>query len=161
MIAKDGHVQTSSKGSISFPYGAAAMTRKLEELAISSPDEPPRRKSLAPIKTPREVLVEDMKAQFRQAYEDLDLPDALRQKADRGGLNLYLSGGGFRGWGYLLMAKHRVSPYPVPIINGFCVTKRDFTQTEEMSTLAAEQSVFRISKRRAAQVPAVAFLVGI
>jgi retrograde regulation protein 2 len=102
-----------------------------------------------------------MKAQFRQAYNDLDLPDSLRQKADHGGLTLYLSGGGFRGWGYLLMSQHRVSPYPLPIINGFCVTKRDFEQTAEMSTLAAEESVFRISKRRAEQVPAVAFLVNV
>src|ERR1700743_236716 len=118
MIAKDGHVQTSSKGSISFPYGAAAMTRQLADLSISSPDQKEYHKSHSPIKSPREVLAENMKAQFRQAYEDLDLPDSLRHHAKHGGLTLYLSGGGFRGWGYLLMAQHRVSPYPIPIING-------------------------------------------
>lgn len=102
-----------------------------------------------------------MKSQFRQAYEDLDLPDSLKHKAKHGNLTLYLSGGGFRGWGYLLMSSHKVSPYPVPIINGFCVPKREFQQTAEISVLAAEEAVFRISKRRAAQVPAVAFLVNV
>ena len=161
MIAKDGHVQTSSKGSISFPYGAAAMTRRLAELATASPDQSTRHKSHLPAKSPREVLQHEMKAQFCQAYEDLDLPDSLRHRADQGGLTLYLSGGGFRGWGYLLMSQHRTSPYPIPIINGFFVSKRDFQQTASMSAVAAEQSVFRISKRRAEQVPAVAFLVNV
>ncbi|OQV07260.1 hypothetical protein CLAIMM_11718 [Cladophialophora immunda] len=161
MIAKDGHVQTSPKGSISFPYGAAAMTRKLRELSLSPPDHNGHHKSRSPVQSPQEELEEDMKAQFRQAYDDLDLPDSLRHKARHGGLTLYLSGGGFRGWGYLLMSQHKVSPYPIPIINGFCVTKREFQQTGAITAVAAEESVFRISKRRAEQVPAVAFLVNV
>ena len=161
MIAKDGHVQTSSKGSISFPYGAAAMTRRLAELEISSPDYGGHQKSHSYVKSSKGVLQEDMKAQFQQAYEDLDLPESLRHKSKHGGLTLYLSGGGFRGWGNLLMSEHKVSPYPIPIINGFCATKKEFQQTSEMSTLAAEESVFRISKRRAQQVPAVAFLINV
>ncbi|OCT46410.1 Retrograde regulation protein 2 [Cladophialophora carrionii] len=161
MVAKDGHIQTSSKGSISFPYGAAAMTRQLAELPDSPPDHHGHHKSHSPDLSPRELLADKMKAQFRQAFEELDLPDVLHHKAKHGGLTLYLSGGGFRGWGYLLMSQHRVSPYPVPIINGFCVAKREFQQTAHITTLAAEESVFRISKRRAEQVPAVAFLVNV
>ncbi|KIW99100.1 uncharacterized protein Z519_00763 [Cladophialophora bantiana CBS 173.52] len=161
MIAKDGHVKTSPKGSISFPYGAAAMTRKLRELSASSPDRSAHHKSKFQLKPPQEELQEEMKAQFRQAYDDLDVPESLRHKAKHGGLTLYLSGGGFRGWGYLLMSQHRVSPYPIPIINGFCVAKREFQQTREITALAVEESVFRISKRRAEQVPAVAFLINV
>ncbi|KAL2392345.1 Retrograde regulation protein 2 [Exophiala dermatitidis] len=183
MIAKDGKVQTSPKGSISFPYGAAALTRQLAGLSESGSDETESVKKSPPSKqkpwpslireassssdpssseqtpTTRAELSEQMKSQFRQAYEDLELPESLRHKAKHSGLTLYLSGGGFRGWGYLLMSQHRVSPYPIPIINGFCVAKREFQQTATISAVAAEQSVFRISKRRAAQVPAVSFLV--
>ena len=154
MIAKDGHVDISPKGSFSFPYGAAALTREFEALEFAE-------KPAAKGSDPRAELVEKMKQQFRQAYDDLELPDSLRHKAHHGGLTLYLSGGGFRGWGYLLMSQHKVSPYPIPIINGFHVAKREFQQTAEISALAAEESVFRISKRRAAQVPAVAFLVNV
>jgi retrograde regulation protein 2 len=161
MIAKDGHVQTSPKGSISLPYGAAAMTRQLAELDIEPTEHLKRQKSHSPVKTPRELLEDKMKQQFQQAYADLDLPESLQHKANHGGLTLYLSGGGFRGWGYLLMSQHKVSPYPIPIINGFGVTKYIFQQTAEITALAAEQSVFRISQRRAAQVPAVAYLVNV
>jgi retrograde regulation protein 2 len=185
MIAKDGKVETSPRGSVSFPYGAAAMTRKLEELSLSptpsshsasdyfrqhsgsggsGSGRPPSVSPLSPKDqplAPRAALEESMREQFRQAYEDLELPESLRHKAKHGGLTLYLSGGGFRGWGYLLMSQHRVSPYPIPIINGFQVGKREFQQTAEISAVAAAECVFRISKRRAAQVPAVAFLVNV
>lgn len=162
MIAKDGHVQTSPKGSISFPYGAAALTQKLAELSLPTSDNGRRdSKAKSPILSPQQEFEETMKAEFRQAYKDLELPDELRHKADHGLLPLYLSGGGFRGWGYLLMSQHKVSPYPIPIINGFHTTKREFQQTTEISAVAAEEAVFRISKRRAAQVPAVAFLVNV
>jgi retrograde regulation protein 2 len=150
MIAKDGRVQTSHKGSFSFPYGAAALSRQLAE--VDAQGHP---------KKAQNELKERMKQQFQQAYNDLELPESLQEKAEHGGLTLYLSGGGFRGWGYLLMSQHKVSPYPIPIINGFHVQKREFQQTAEISTVAAEESIFRISKRRAAQVPAVAFLVNV
>lgn len=150
MIAKDGRVDTSHKGSFSFPYGAAAMSRHLA--GIQTHDHP---------KKARSDLKETMKQQFQQAYRELELPRSLQQKAEHGGLTLYLSGGGFRGWGYLLMSQHKVSPYPIPIINGFHVQKREFQQTAEISAVAAEESIFRISRRRAAQVPAVAFLVNV
>lgn len=68
------------------------------------------------------------------------------------------------------MARHRVTPYPIPIINGFVLAKSAWTQTADVEALAAlalgsegggagSGGVFRVSKRRAAQVPAVAFLV--
>lgn len=172
MIAKDGKVQTSPKGSISFPYGAAALTRQLAELStrldsdssthtLSKQSTRSSNGTATTTASPRAHLEEEMKAQFRQAYVDLGLPDTLKHKAKHSGLTLYLSGGGFRGWGYLLMSQHKVSPYPIPIINGFHALKREFQQTAAISAVAAEQCVFRISKRRAAQVPAVAFLVNV
>ncbi|RMZ87042.1 hypothetical protein DV736_g5732, partial [Chaetothyriales sp. CBS 134916] len=153
MMAEDGKVDTSPKGSFSFPYGAAAIAR---ELALIAEQPKPQDAKLA--------LTAKMTAQFQQAYRDLELPTALDYRAHHGGLTLYLSGGGFRGWGYLLMARHRIKPYPIPIINGFTVSKHQFQQTVEVESLAAEaeeHSIFRISKRRAAQVPAVAFLVNV
>lgn len=149
MIAESGKVQTSPKGSFSFPYGAAAMTRKLAELEHQ--DQAAKTK-----------LKDDMKADFQRAYKELEIPKSLLASADRnGGFTLYLSGGGFRGWGYLLMSQHRVSPYPIPIINGFQVSKADFQNIVQIEAVAAEQEIFRVSKRRAAQVPAVAFLINV
>jgi retrograde regulation protein 2 len=149
MISEGGKVQTSPKGSFSFPYGAAAMTHKLAEIEQQGP-------------AAKAELEEDMKANFRKAYNDLDIPQSLLASSHRnGGFTLYLSGGGFRGWGYLLMSQHKVSPYPIPIINGFQVSKNDFRNIAQVVAVAAEQEIFRVSKRRAAQVPAVAFLVNV
>ncbi len=149
MISNGGEVETSPKGSFSFPYGAAAMTRRLAEVEEKGPEA-------------RAKLEDEMKSNFRDAYNNLEIPECLHATARRnGGFTLYLSGGGFRGWGYLLMSQHKINPYPIPIINGFQVTKKDFQNIEQIEKVAAEQETFRISKRRAAQVPAVAFLVNI
>lgn len=149
MVAKSGKVETSPKGSFSFPYGAAAMTRKLAE--FEHQDQAGRTK-----------LEQEMKADFQKAYNELEIPQSLLANADRnGGFTLYLSGGGFRGWGYLLMSQHKISPYPIPIINGFQVGKSDFQNIARIEVVAAEQQTFRVSKRRASQVPAVAFLVNV
>ena len=149
MISKDGKVDTCPTGSISFPYGAAAMTRRLAEI-----EQLP--------KVTEEELRQEMLSNFRQAIQDLQIPEHLQEQAKRkGGYTLYLSGGGFRGWGYLLMSQHKISPYPIPIINGFQVNKYDFHNTMAVTATAASSSVFRISTRRAAQVPAVAFLVNV
>jgi retrograde regulation protein 2 len=153
MQSKNGNVTVSPQGSFSFPYGAAALTRKLAEIAKSAN---PQQETIN--------LQNTMKAQFQEAYTKLDLPADMLAKAKSGTLPLHLSGGGFRGWGYLLMSQHKVSPYPIPIINGFQVDKREFHSTTSITTAAAHSQttpIFRISNRRAAQVPAVAFLINI
>jgi len=64
------------------------------------------------------------------------------------------------------MSQHAVQPYPIPIINGFTANKEDFLNTAAVQASVAKEEeeeeddgVFRISERRASQVPAVAFLV--
>ncbi|KAL9029941.1 MAG: hypothetical protein Q9196_001889 [Gyalolechia fulgens] len=142
MISADGEIKTSPKGAVSFPYGAAALMMRLGEVGIQGHD----------------TLRDEMAKNFERALGELDFPESLlRDAEEEGGLALYLSGGGFRGWGYILMSLHSVKPYPIPIINGFRVTESSFLPNiEEYSDPA---STFRISSRRASQVPAVSFLI--
>ncbi|KPI45435.1 Retrograde regulation protein 2 [Cyphellophora attinorum] len=211
--------QTSPKGSVSFPYGAAALSRRLAALhrqypPLSSNNIGPSSavsitsahsfsttattvgdESIASASTTNDnpafgaakaSLGTELKSAFQAAFQSgLELPRPLARQAAHGGLTLYLSGGGFRGWGFLCMANHRVRPYPIPIINGFTISRKEWLATKEISDLAAmsledneaadhdegvhdgEQSlkelrgkgIFRVSKRRARQAPAVAFLV--
>lgn len=156
LIARDGEVQMYEDGSISFPYGAAAMTRLLEEV-----DKPSKQQDM---RSTRSELREKIVQQFRRALIDLNLPTTLRKNAEHPGLTLYLSGGGFRGWGYLLLSSHKIKPYPIPIINGFSASVKEFKNTSLITSLASvgledNNNAFRISKRRAAQVPAVSFLI--
>lgn len=144
-------VSMPEQGAVSIPYGAAAMLRRLQDAEKSG--------TVAKLR-------EEVQAAVKQAYGDLKVPEELQETASkRGGFTLYLSGGGFRGWGYVLMSSHRVKPYPLPVINGFKATRHQFLGTEDVKQAAAasleedEDSIFRVSERRAGQVPAVAFLV--
>ncbi|KAL8707522.1 MAG: hypothetical protein Q9220_007464 [cf. Caloplaca sp. 1 TL-2023] len=142
IISEDGETKTSSKGSVSFPYGAAAMMRRLDEVGVKG----------------QASLLNEMSANFEGALHNLEVPEVLTKAADdEGGFTLYLSGGGFRGWGYILMSLHSISPYPIPIINGFRVPKSSFLPSLEH--YADPESTFRISSRRASQLPAVTFLI--
>ncbi|KAJ5970098.1 Ppx/GppA phosphatase [Penicillium vulpinum] len=150
-----GNVHMSSRGSISFPYGAAALTQKLADLK--------RDKNKEEAQKARERFRVEMADKFRAAFDTLDVPEQLVQKArEQGGFPLYLSGGGFRGWGYLLLYLHQTKDrsYPISIINGFSAPKKDFEDTETLKEVArTAHEIFRVSDRRRKQVPSVAFLV--
>lgn len=156
-IIKDGAsngVQLPDSGAVSMPYGAAAMSRRLAEAEQSGTTA---------------ALEMEIREAVASAYAALKVPSDLEQAAEsQGGFTLYLSGGGFRGWGYVLMSQHRVSPYPIPVINGFKVSRKEFLSTDQVKAAAAqslehagEGDLFRVSERRAGQVPAVAYLVNV
>ncbi|KAL3477389.1 Ppx/GppA phosphatase family-domain-containing protein [Aspergillus californicus] len=155
IISRDGNVRTSPQGSFSFPYGAAALTRIIFDLQKGkSKDEADRA---------LDKLRGAMVSNFGDAYSKLQIPETLEEKAKRdGGFTIYLSGGGFRGWGYLLLYVDQVhdNHYPISQINGYAVGKHRFESTEALEEVArTAHSVFRVSDRRRMQVPAVAFLV--
>jgi retrograde regulation protein 2 len=148
LVSENGLVKMSDAGSVSMPYGAAALMRRLSEAAKLGGKAGKK-------------IKEEITNTLKEAVAVIDLPkEILDTKHDPDGVTLYLSGGGFRGWGFLLMAQHPVSPYPIPIINGFRTPVSTFRDTKEISATAADDDdIFRISERRASQVPAVALLV--
>lgn len=155
ITSHSGNVRMSSQGSVSFPYGAAALTQKLADLK--------RGKNKEDAQKAREQFRKEMADNFRTAFDTLVVPEQLVQKARKqGGFPLYLSGGGFRGWGYLLLYLHqtRGRNYPISIINGYSAPKKDFEDTETLKEVArTANEIFRVSDRRRRQVPSVAFLV--
>ncbi|KAF1951782.1 Ppx-GppA-domain-containing protein [Byssothecium circinans] len=157
LATHEGVIKMSPKGAFSFPYGAAALTKKLEELTKGkSHDE--AQKAL-------EKFREEMKLNFLNAYMDLQVPrDMVKRAKQQGGFRLYLSGGGFRGWGYLLLYQSQTEghDYPISIINGFTAPSLEFTDTEKLKEVArTAHKIFRVSDRRRKQVPAVAFVVNV
>ncbi|KAL8737692.1 MAG: hypothetical protein Q9190_008087, partial [Brigantiaea leucoxantha] len=142
MVTEDGEVKTSPRGSVSFPYGAAALTMQLDRAGTKGHGK----------------LQEEISTSFESALLDIGIPSSLTKAADEeGGFTLFLSGGGFRGWGYILMSLHSVQPYPIPTINGFRVPKSSFLPSLEHHTDL--ESTFGISSRRASQVPAILLLI--
>ena len=138
---KSGQETLMSKSPVSMPYGAAALTHRLS-------------------KEDAQKLQEEVTEAFKAAYERIQVPDDLKTS---GCLHLWACGGGFRGMGYYLISKHPVQPYPIPLINGFTVAAGTFTATVTTQALHTTQeemrSGFRISKRRAEQVPAIALVI--
>jgi retrograde regulation protein 2 len=148
LMAENGDITMSPAGSVSMPYGAAALSRRLDDATQKGGNA-------------LTELREEISSKLKEAVQLIKIPVELLQEAKSpNGLNLYLSGGGFRGWGFVLMSQHEVKPYPIPIINGFKTSTTQFNNIQLVTTAAEEDdNIFRVSDRRASQVPAVALLV--
>jgi retrograde regulation protein 2 len=137
-----GEQTTMSNTPVSMPYGAAALTNRLAH-------------------EDHHALQQELVSAFKKAYDIIAVPDDLKRRM---GQHLWACGGGFRGMGYFLIGKHPIQPYPIPLINGFTVEAKTFTEAVSGQSLAETQTemgqdMFRISKRRASQVPAIALVI--
>lgn len=141
----NGDVEMSPVGSASFPYGAAALMSDLSEISVQE----------------KGSLEADISFKLQAGLADIQIPSSLKETAHRNaGYSLYLSGGGFRGRGYVLMSRDVVQPYPIPIINGYTVPSSFFFQSYlEEASPSVSSSAFRISSRRASQFPAVQLVI--
>ena len=140
-----GAVTVGEAGSISLPYGAAALMRRLDAAQAQGQDAV-------------DELAAEMQTRFKQAFKQISSGSSHNLASSE--FPLFLSGGGFRGWGSVLMDTHPSSPYPIPVMNGFCVPASSFRDTSAVSLhVSTAESIFRISTRRAGQIPAVAFLI--
>jgi retrograde regulation protein 2 len=147
IITEHGEVRMSGKGSASLPYGAAALSKRIEAAGKVGGKE-------------YQAFEREVVADLKAAVKTIDIPKELLESPE--GIQLYLSGGGFRGWGFILMSEHAIRPYPIPIINGFRTTQDLFHDTEAVQAAVLKEDtpeIFRVSARRASQVSSVAFLV--
>lgn len=226
-----------SDSPVSLPYGAAALTRRLTKGSAASPSSSATGEETGPVDS-TEDLYEEIKVRLQDAVKTIQIPQEMQDNANlTGGFKLYVSGGGFRGLGNLLLSrgetvheqtttfstrgtntpntiideshgngsttKNKGSEslsYPIPIINGYACTceplkklveelnplsmsaasmltatslqnhnNSSLSLSEEsgLSTILQRQMVitggkkklFRVSERRAHQLPAVMLLV--
>jgi retrograde regulation protein 2 len=146
----DGVVKIKEGGSASLPYGAAALTRRLNEAQNTS-------------SAAVDALAKEVRSNIAAAW-NIIRPDNGSSQQEPSNFDLFLSGGGFRGWGSTLLSMHPVQPYPIPLINGFTVPATAFRDTSAVTaavseSISSDERIFRVSERRATQIPAVAFLV--
>ncbi|KAF2197980.1 Rft-1-domain-containing protein [Delitschia confertaspora ATCC 74209] len=161
---KEGEIKMAeAESSVSLPYGAAALTKKLEAAG---------ERTGKAWEAFEEEVSRNLESAIRKNLDGLFAssphlwPQVLSENQYKSVVNLYLSGGGFRGWGFVLLSEHVVKPYPIPIVNGFRVTAEEFQETDRVAAAVrgtgnddGTPDIFRISGRRASQVPAVTFLV--
>ncbi|PHH65524.1 hypothetical protein CDD81_2304 [Ophiocordyceps australis] len=76
-------------------------------------------------------------------------------------IDLYMCGGGFRGYGSMLKHMDPISPYPISSINTYSVPGSFFRKTKEMreENERYEGKIFGLSKSRRQQFPAILAVV--
>ncbi|KAK3395977.1 Ppx/GppA phosphatase family-domain-containing protein [Sordaria brevicollis] len=142
----DYHIHAAQVGK-SLPFGAARLIK------ILGHDD-------ADFKT-NEVskLQEGMKLAFAKLCQTF--PTLAAGSKDTEGIDIYLCGGGFRGYGSMLMHNDPISPYPIPVIGSYSVTGEFFAKTSHMLEVNTnfKNKIFGMSKRRRAQFPAIVTVV--
>ncbi|KAM0154937.1 hypothetical protein ACHAQE_004467 [Botrytis cinerea] len=127
----------------SMPFGAAKMTAKMKGDEIHD-------------------LRTDMRSRFQETFQGLchRFPK-LQRHVESEGVTIYFCGGGFRGYGSMLMHTDSINPYPIPSIAGYTVSGKRFKQTKEMLRVNAEEKdkIHGMSKRRREQFPAIVEVV--
>lgn len=138
---------------ISLPYGAAKLTRLREEegddVLVSK---------IPTMACAFEAHLKTLCATFPVLHNIM----AAHKAGDSSALvDVYLCGGGFRGYGSLLMHCDPIQPYPIPSIGTYTVEGARFTQTRSMRELNANTGgkILGMSKRRRRQLPAIAAVV--
>jgi len=133
----------------SLPFGAAKLINTLEKSEVKV----------------RDAALDELRLGMHRAFARLEqefpmLKDTQGEPS-RAGIDVYLCGGGFRGYGSILMHNDPVQPYPIPSIGAYTVKGDLFKQTDIMRKLNAEYEgkVFGMSKRRRKQFPAIVTVV--
>ncbi|TDZ53092.1 Retrograde regulation protein 2 [Colletotrichum trifolii] len=144
----------------SMPFGAARLIRILE-------GQPPevqaqeKQKLNASMATAFAKLCEKFPtlAQARDQYGNGNGVGAVSGNGTTptDGIDAYLCGGGFRGYGCMLQHNDPIQPYPIPSVGTYTVTGDFFRQTDKMREVNRTHpgKIYGMSKRRRQQFPAI------
>ncbi|KAL2145952.1 hypothetical protein VTI28DRAFT_5826 [Corynascus sepedonium] len=142
----------------SLPFGAAHLIRVLE-----SCDAEAQAFEISRLRDGMSEAFKTLCARFPSLATDAAEAQRGRDGEDEAapGIDIYLCGGGFRGYGSMLMYKHPIQPYPISSIGSFTVSGNLFGQTKDMLEFnkSFDGKIFGMSKRRRAQFPAIVTVV--
>jgi retrograde regulation protein 2 len=112
--------------------------------------------------TTAEAAKRDLNWGMKDAFDGLKarFPKLQEQADGSDGITIYFCGGGFRGYGSMLMHTDPIQPYPIPMIGGYKVPGDRFIKWKEMLKANDEKcKIFGMSKRRREQFPAIVTVV--
>jgi len=129
----------------SMPFGAARLIG-----ALNHDDRRVKTSALSDVDREMREKVASLCGRFE------DLAEELQQ-----GVDVFLCGGGFRGYGSILMHSDPISPYPIPLIGHYRVSGDHFRDTKRMRkiNIDTKTKILGMSKRRRTQFEAVATVV--
>ncbi|KAI1154853.1 Ppx/GppA phosphatase [Nemania diffusa] len=133
----------------SLPFGAARLNNILE-----TNDAEVRAVALDGLKV-------GMRGAFSRLQQEFPLLREITADSQSSGIDIYLCGGGFRGYGSILMHNDPIHPYPIPAVGPYTIKGSFFKQAAAMRKANAEYEgkIFGMSKRRRKQFPAIVAVV--
>ncbi|KAK8138641.1 Ppx/GppA phosphatase [Apiospora sp. TS-2023a] len=137
--AMDGYEIAAAQSGLSLPFGAAKLIKIIQSGEVKQ----------------QEIARSDLNTGMQKAFADLQnkFPTLKASSSDPMGIDVYLCGGGFRGYGSMLMHNDSIQPYPIPAVGAY-TSKRMRKVNEE-----DEGKIFGMSNRRREQFPAIATVV--
>ncbi|KAH7329073.1 Ppx/GppA phosphatase family-domain-containing protein [Stachybotrys elegans] len=137
----------------SLPFGAARMHRIMTEMHVDG-QTAETTKLTDGLRDAFEVLC----ARFPRLGE---IRDAYKGGDQDARIHVYMCGGGFRGYGSMLMHDDPIQPYPIPSVNSYAVDAARFKQTDRMRQINSdhEGKIFGLSSRRRRQFPSITAVV--
>lgn len=142
--AEEDYDILAAEAAKSMPFGAAKLTAALsvQDTAQAAKTE---------LRTSMKATFEGLKQKFPR----------LKAQAESTGVSIYFCGGGFRGYGSMLMHTDEIQPYPIPSIGGYKASGHRFIKWREMlhANNYEEGKIFGMSKRRREQFPAIVTVV--
>lgn len=134
----------AAEAATSMPFGAAKLTA-----ALSSQDE-------------GHAAKKELHSTMKDTFDNLTsrFPRLKEQVEHADGITIYFCGGGFRGYGSILMHTEK-SEYPIPAIGGYTTSGDRFVKWRQMVHVnkTEEGKIYGLSKRRREQFPAIATVV--
>ncbi|KAF8860868.1 putative retrograde regulation protein 2 [Acephala macrosclerotiorum] len=141
----DAYEVLAAEVATSMPFGAAKLTQ-----ALSAQDT-------------AEAAKTELRLSMRKTFEGLcqRFPRLKEQAESSDGVTIYFCGGGFRGYGSMLMHTDPIQPYPIPAIGGYTAPGHRFIKWREMlhANNYEEGKIHGMSKRRREQFPAIVAVV--
>ncbi|KAH6608659.1 retrograde regulation 2 [Trichoderma cornu-damae] len=136
----------------SLPYGAAKLMRVLQ-----NHPEDVQATETAKLRDGLSELYADLCSKFPA----LQAIRAANERGEEALVDVYMCGGGFRGYGSMLMHDDPISPYPIPSSNTYSVRGSRFKETTRLLQVnrSYEGKIFGLSKRRRQQFPAIVTVV--
>lgn len=126
------------------PFGAARLTQALSTSSA-------------------QATKDDLRQRMQTTFSGLAkrFPQLAKQANSAEGIHIYFCGGGFRGYGSMLMHTDPIQPYPVSSIGGYTVPGNRFIKWREMlhANNYEDGKIFGMSKRRREQFPAIVAVV--
>ncbi|KAK7951470.1 uncharacterized protein PG986_007198 [Apiospora aurea] len=145
--AMDDYEIAAAQSGLSLPFGAAKLIRIIQSGEVKQ----------------QETARSDLNTGMQKAFVDLQnkFPTLKASSSDTAGIDVYLCGGGFRGYGSMLMHNDSIQPYPIPAVGAYTVPGSFFKESKMMRKVneGYDGKIFGMSSRRREQFPAIATVV--